>query len=208
MSKKLEEQLFELKFAAKQLQRQSKKLEKDEKEEKLKVKKCIEKGNSDGAKIHAQNSIRFKNQSMNTLKLASRVDAVAGRLENAIRMGQVSAAMSKIVSTMGSALGSLDLQKISSSMEAFDKTFENIDIASATIEDSMAQSSASLTPEDQVSELIMKVADEHSLQLKGELEEFAVSKKTPVSESASKDKEPAEEEDDLMARLAKLKANN
>ena len=52
--RKLMEQIFNLKFTSKQLVRGSKRAEKDEKTEKLKVKKAIEKGNIDGAKIYAQ----------------------------------------------------------------------------------------------------------------------------------------------------------
>jgi division protein CdvB (Snf7/Vps24/ESCRT-III family) len=40
----------------------------------------------EGARIYAQNVIREKNQSLNFLRLGSRVDAVAARLETAIRM--------------------------------------------------------------------------------------------------------------------------
>ena len=40
----------------------------------------------EGARIYAQNAIREKNQSLNFLRLGSRVDAVAARLESAIRM--------------------------------------------------------------------------------------------------------------------------
>ena len=40
----------------------------------------------EGARIYAQNAIREKNQSLNFMRLGSRVDAVAARLESAIRM--------------------------------------------------------------------------------------------------------------------------
>ena len=43
----------------------------------------------EGARIYAENAIREKNQSLNFLKLGSRIDAVAARLETAIRMQQV-----------------------------------------------------------------------------------------------------------------------
>lgn len=39
---------------------------------------------------HKQNAIREKNQALNYLRLSSRIDAVAARLESAIRMKQVS----------------------------------------------------------------------------------------------------------------------
>lgn len=52
--------------------------------------KAIEKGNVEGARIYAQNAIREKNQALNYLRLASRIDAVASRVESAVRMKQVS----------------------------------------------------------------------------------------------------------------------
>ncbi len=58
----MEKHLFNLKFASKQLLRDSKKAEKEEKAEKLKLKKAIEKGNMEVARIHAENAIRQKNQ--------------------------------------------------------------------------------------------------------------------------------------------------
>lgn len=54
--------LFNLKFAAKELERSAKKCEKDSVNEKIKVKRAIEQGNMEGAKIYAENVIRNKNQ--------------------------------------------------------------------------------------------------------------------------------------------------
>uniref|UniRef100_A0A3B3QEW1 Charged multivesicular body protein 1B n=1 Tax=Paramormyrops kingsleyae TaxID=1676925 RepID=A0A3B3QEW1_9TELE len=48
----MEKHLFNLKFAAKELQRNSKKCDKEEKTEKAKVKKAIQKGNMEVARIH------------------------------------------------------------------------------------------------------------------------------------------------------------
>ena len=68
-SKQLENTLFNLKFSAKSLVRESKKCEKAEKEEKAKVKKAIQKGNTEGARIYAENAIRNKNQVMPTYEI-------------------------------------------------------------------------------------------------------------------------------------------
>ena len=51
----MEKHLFNLKFAAKQLHRDSKKCEKEEKAERAKLKKAMEKGNMEVARIHAEN---------------------------------------------------------------------------------------------------------------------------------------------------------
>jgi charged multivesicular body protein 1 len=65
--------------------RSAKKCEKNQGINKEKLKKAIEQGNMEGAKIYAQNVIREKNQALNFLRLGSRIDAVASRLETAIR---------------------------------------------------------------------------------------------------------------------------
>lgn len=52
--------------------------------ERLKVKRAIEKGNMEGAKIYAQNAIRKKNEQLNYMKLASRLDAVVSRLDTQV----------------------------------------------------------------------------------------------------------------------------
>lgn len=50
---------------------------------------AIQKGNMEVARIHAENAIRQKNQSVNYLKMSARVDAVAARVQTAVTMNQV-----------------------------------------------------------------------------------------------------------------------
>lgn len=58
-----------------------KKAEKREQDEKKKVKLALEKGNVEAAKIYAQNAIREKNEALSMLRLSSRLDSVASKLE-------------------------------------------------------------------------------------------------------------------------------
>uniref|UniRef100_A0A8C4IEZ6 Charged multivesicular body protein 1b n=1 Tax=Dicentrarchus labrax TaxID=13489 RepID=A0A8C4IEZ6_DICLA len=69
-------------MAAKELQRNSKKCDKEEKIEKAKVKKAIQKGNTDVARIHAENAIRQKNQSVNFLRMSARISALMDKFEH------------------------------------------------------------------------------------------------------------------------------
>lgn len=43
----------------------------------------------DAARIHAENAIRQKHQSVNFLRMSARVDAVASRVQTAVTMNQV-----------------------------------------------------------------------------------------------------------------------
>jgi len=112
MGDKLLDQIFNLKFTAKQLNKQSQKSTKDEKVERTKVKKAIEKGNLDGAKIYAQNAIRKKNESLNYLRLASRLDAVVSRLDTQAKMQLVTKNMAGIVKSLDKSLANNNLEQV------------------------------------------------------------------------------------------------
>jgi len=164
-TKALENQLFQLKFTSKQLARLSKKCEKEEKAEKEKIRKCLEKDNNDGARIHAQNAIRQKNNAQNYLRLSSRVDAVSSRLESAIKMQQVTKSMGSVVKGMDKVLGSMNVEAISKVMDQFERSFEDMDVRSEYVEGAMNSSTTAAMPEEQVDELMQMVADEHGLKM-------------------------------------------
>jgi charged multivesicular body protein 1 len=93
----LEDDLITFKMTSKQMQRSAKKCDQNMATQKAKLKKAIEQKNTEGARIYAQNVIREKNQSLTFLRLGSRIDAVASRLETAIRMQDVNKAMGQTV---------------------------------------------------------------------------------------------------------------
>mmetsp|Transcript_15231 Transcript_15231/g.25106 ORF Transcript_15231/g.25106 Transcript_15231/m.25106 type:complete len:205 (+) Transcript_15231:194-808(+) len=189
---KMFEQVFQLKFVAKQMIKESQRCEKEEKHEKAKLKTAIEKGNMDGARIYAQNAIRKKNEAMNYLRLSSRVDAVQSRLQSAMKMGVVNKNMSGVTKTLASSMEAMDLEKISKTMDTFEKQFEDLDVQSQYVENAISNSTTLSTPEDDVSSLISQVADEHGLKLSEQMQ-------GAPSSAIAEDKE-------LSERLQKLRA--
>ncbi|XP_064404424.1 charged multivesicular body protein 1b-like [Halichondria panicea] len=193
MSKNMEKQLFNLKFAAKQMDRSAKKCEKDEKTEKMKVKKALQKGNLEGARIHAENAIRQKNQGLNFMRMSARVDGVASRVQSAIQMSQVTKSMGSVVKSMDTALKSMNLEKVAGIMDQFERQFEHLDVQTQTMDEAMSGVTTLTTPEDQVEGLMRQSADEAGLELNLELPT------NPTGVAA-----PAQD-DDLSARLAQLR---
>jgi charged multivesicular body protein 1 len=190
--------LFQLRFTSKQLQRQAKKSEKDEKAEKLKLKKAIEKGNHEGAKIYAQNAIRCKSQALNFLRLSSRIDAVASRVQSAVHMKNVTKSMGAITTQLDKAMQTMNLEQITQVMDKFEKQFEDLDVQSTYVENTMSSTTTLSTPQDQVDALISQVADEHNLDLTGALGIAKPAKDKPQA--------AASETDELSQRLAALKS--
>lgn len=66
----------------------------------------------EGARIYASNAIRKKNESLNLLKLSSRIDAVASRVQTAITMRKVSTSMANVVKGMGRAMETMNLEQV------------------------------------------------------------------------------------------------
>ncbi|CEM37554.1 unnamed protein product [Vitrella brassicaformis CCMP3155] len=161
----IEDNIFNMKLKSKELTRMSAKAEKEEKEEKTKVKKAIEKGNKDGARIYAQNAIRKKHEALNYLKLSSKMDAAASRLDAAIKSQQMTKDIYKAVPGLSRALGTMNVERISTSMDAFEKLFEDLDVRAEYVTNAIDSTTASATPVDQVDQLIAQVAEEHALDV-------------------------------------------
>lgn len=195
---KLLEQIFNLKFTSKQLAKQSRKCEQEEKKERMNVKKAIEKGNMDGARIYAQNAIRKKNEQLNYLRLASRLDAVVSRLDTQAKMQAVTKSMGSIVKALDKAVSTNNLDKVATTMDQFERQFENLDVQSEFVENAMSAQMNLSTPEGDVNNLLQQVADEHGLEVQLELPGAATS--TPAVAAPA-----AKEDDDLTKRLAELR---
>jgi len=198
---KMQKQLFNLKFTAKSLNREATKCEKQVKENKKKCKKAMEKGNVEGARIYAENSIRLHNQSLNYLKLSSRIDAVAARVNTAVQMGKLTKQMGKIVGSMDSVMKSMDVEKISAVMDKFEQQFEDLDLTSQYMESAIDSTTAATMPESQVENLMAQIADENGLEFQSEIDNIGVGK--GKLESADKDK-GKDKDNELEARLKKL----
>lgn len=75
--------------------------------------KALQKGNTEGARIYAQNAIRKKTEGLNLLRLSSRIDAVASRVETAVTMRTVTNSMGSVVRGMDKAMESMNLERVS-----------------------------------------------------------------------------------------------
>ncbi|KAI8514313.1 Charged multivesicular body protein 1b [Branchiostoma belcheri] len=169
-----------------------------EKEEKNKLKKAIQKNNMEGARIHAENSIRQHNQSLNYLRMSSRIDAVAQRVQTAVTMKKVTKDMAGVVKSMDAAMRSMNLEKVTALMDKFERQFEDLDVQSAQMEDAMSGTTTLNVPTDQVDHLMHQVADEAGLELNMELPQGQTSTiGTPSTAS--------EQQDELSQRLAQLR---
>mmetsp|Transcript_16700 Transcript_16700/g.63484 ORF Transcript_16700/g.63484 Transcript_16700/m.63484 type:complete len:117 (+) Transcript_16700:365-715(+) len=115
-------------------------------------------------------------------------------------MQQVSQSMTQVVKGMGRAMKAMNLEKISQTMDEFEKQFEDLDVRSEFMNQAIDNSTSQATPQEEVDGLIQMVADEHGLQLNENFDAVGIGSGAPEQE---KEKEP--EEDTLESRLAALR---
>lgn len=199
----MEDTLFQLKFCSKQLERESKKAEKEHNLNKAKIKKALQQGNVEGAKIYSENAIRKRNESLNFLRMAARVDGVSSRIKTALAMKQVTKDMGQVVKGLDKAMASMDLQKVQQIMDKFEQQTEDLDVQSQAIDQSMGAATTLSTPADQVDALIAQVADEHGLEMNDMLSDAAAAPTDSVAAGSSS--VSADQEDALTRRLAQLR---
>lgn len=165
----MENLAFQLKFAGKQFEKESHRSERSSNEAKLKCKRAMEKSNMEGAKIFADTAIRQKNQSLQYLKLSSRMEAVSARVDAAVKMRRVTSAMMGVVSGMDKVLASMDPSKIAAAMDTFEKQFETLDVTTGYMDTAIGQTTSLSTPEDEVTSLMAQIADMHGLDVADQL---------------------------------------
>lgn len=197
----MDDTLFQLRFTTKQLERLASKAEKEQKKEQAKVKKAISQKNIEGARIYAENAIRKKNEHLNYLRMAARIDGVHAKVQTAITMKGITKNMEGVTKALDKAMASMDLEKVEQVMQKFEKQFEDLDVRTSTLENSMGAAMTLSTPQDQVDQLIQQVAEEEGLDIIDQLKDL---NPTQASINASKSAEH-KKEDDLSRRLQALR---
>lgn len=72
----------------------------------------MKEGHHDVARIYAQNAVRKQNEKLNLLQLASRVDAVSGRVQTAATMQKISANMMKVNNSLAVATNMMSPERV------------------------------------------------------------------------------------------------
>ena len=189
---------IDLKLRAKTLERNSKTADKNEIKERDKIKKAIEQGSHEKARLYAQNAIRNRNVSKSLLKLACRIEAISEKIKHADQIDNVVKQMGNINTILEGTMDYKNIASMSNAMESFEKSFENLDVYSETMGNTIDESTACMNDEDEIRELISAEADKHSIDINNLF---------PIIENKfNKNLEITEEEDnDLTRRLDELR---
>eukprot|EP00392_Amoebophrya_sp_AT5.2_P008598 g8626.t1 len=204
-SRTLMDTIIEVKLTKKRLEAAQRKAEKQQVTEKQKVLKAIEQGNVEGARVYAENAIRKKNEALQMLRLAARMDAVASKLETAEKTQSMTQNISDTIPQLDAALMQMSPEGIATNMDRFEKIFDDLDVRTEYITSAVDQTTASVTPANDVDNLIQQVADQHSMDVSSMLtrDDLKDPLTAPALGQAPKGEVVGE---DLESRLAALRS--
>ncbi|KFU85770.1 Charged multivesicular body protein 1a, partial [Chaetura pelagica] len=161
---------------------------------------ALQQKNVECARVYAENAIRKKNEGLNWLRMSSRVDAVASKVQTAVTMKGVTKNMAQVTKALDKALSSMDLQKVSAVMDKFEQQAQNMvePAVPQVMEDSMSSATTLTTPQEQVDSLIVQIAEENGLEIMDQLNQL------PEGASAVGESSVRSQEDQLSRRLVPL----
>lgn len=128
----------------------------------------------------------------------SSTDFSFSRVQTALTTRKVTNSMAGVVKAMDAAMKGMNLEKISGLMDKFEQQFEDLDVQSSVMENTMSSTVTTSVPQNDVDSLMQRVADEAGLELNMEL---------PANPSSTigSTVQASTEQDELTARLAKLR---
>lgn len=107
--------------------------------------------------------------------------------------------MAGVVRAMDAAMKGMNLEKISSLMDKFEQQFEDLDVQSSYMENTMSSTTTTAVPQGDVDSLLQQVADEAGLELNMELPSG------PQASTIGASTQVSQEQDELTQRLARLR---
>ena len=110
--KDLSDVAFDMKFAAKGIQRDASKAHQEEIREKAEALKAMQLNQYEIARVHAENSIRCKNNYINMMKLGAKLESVAMQVQNAANINGISKQLQTASSAMSTALQQMDQTQV------------------------------------------------------------------------------------------------
>merc|ERR1711937_406909 len=116
-------------------------------------------------------------------------------------MKNVTKTMGQTTKQLDAAMKSMNLEKITATMDKFEKSFENLDLTTSVMEGSMGDAMATSAPSGQVDALIQQVADEHNLQIASDMAAAPV-----ANTSLTQEQKEAQQLDKRLAQLRSSKS--
>lgn len=202
----MQEVIFKMRYSSKTLGRQASKSEKQIAVEERKAKEALQKNNYAGARIYAENAIRYRSEALGYLKLQSQLEAVSAKLQSQQVRAQVSDDMVQVTQNLSVALEGMDMAKVGLTMERFVKQSDDLDLQTKYMDSAIGESTSSATPQDQVDSLLQQIADTNNLEFNDKITDSTAPLGQPRPQQMATGAQGQSSSNSLEARLAALQS--
>eukprot|EP00924_Labyrinthula_sp_SR-Ha-C_P008101 snap_masked-scaffold_11-processed-gene-3.16-mRNA-1 protein AED:0.03 eAED:0.03 QI:0/-1/0/1/-1/1/1/0/203 len=176
---------LDLTIASKQLQKEAGKQAKSSELSKQKLKKAMEKGDMELAKIHAESSVRQTNTSRKYHLLAARIEAVRDKVKMSMATNNLNMNMTKVTQGLATVLSTMEPDAIAARLDKFEEQNEMIDVRTEFMEGAISNTVAGSTPQETVGTLMQQVGDEIGLDVSAAMAENELP--TPIAVQQAKE---------------------
>lgn len=157
--------IVDMRMQQKHLLKMSAKAQSEEKLYQRKTTKQLEKRNTALAMVEAENAVRKHHEAIKYAQMASRLDAVRARVEQAQNDFALLRNISKVTKSMDMALKSCSVAQVTAVMEKFEANFDTMDVQTETVKQGMVATTATMAPQGEVEKLMAALAVEHAINL-------------------------------------------
>ena len=119
------------------------------------------------------------------LCLAGRIDAVAGRVRQAIAASMLNVNMTRVTKALGQILGTMEPTKIAAVLDEFEAQNETLDTRMDFIGQQIDETTKGVTPEDEVTNLMAEMGEVVGMNLRDFLPDNLPREVTPPVQAES-----------------------
>ena len=121
--------IFQMKMTSKKLMREAKRCEKEQKKNLQKIEVCLKKGDEESARMYAENSQRNKLEARRYNTLASKLDAMGGRIKsNAYSTDVMKHLTYNVTPVLQKEANNMNLEQLCMNLENFQDAFDKMEI--------------------------------------------------------------------------------
>ncbi len=158
-------QILNLKVVSRRLARSQRKLENQEKKNERKIRAAIQKGDTESARMYANETVRNRKASRGYQSLVNKIDGLVFKLERAEAVQSIVGEMKGLAASLANINNQLNLPEIDNLVGNMQETLESIDDTSELIEDSMDEMFESDIDEGEVDSLLTEYGVEVGISM-------------------------------------------
>ena len=166
--------IFEIKFLGKNISREAKKSENQNKILIKKVKNYLSKGDYEQAKIAANDAIFAKNQVRRYKILSSKIDLFVNKLKAVYQNQKLTENMEYLVKQLKNTGNLTDLVKMTETMENFEKVLDNLEVNNMVMEKVLDGINEGASHDEEVNQLIEQVAQQNGMKVSDDFEKIKI----------------------------------